>query len=371
MGAITTYLASATVPIKPERVFIDNNAFLFNTQKEEYLKGLGVKIDKTILDLYLLMDELFPAIMEESFSVAAMKIKQNLSIASISGLDQPIAMTGAGQIEEAIANLFKTTIGLSFNEADQIKFHELMERGRIGLQQIEWITKNIEDLQSKIMRLSILLAAQVIMNGRVNWLDPRTKLTARMDYNYAPELFPDPLTGNNRWSQLATARGINDILSLADIYYRVNGFRPPYVVMRTEAVRLLQQQQYTRDQAIAMGLINTQAAGNPYVSFKRLNEMLEEMMLPTIRIWDAQVQIEPQPGVYQRINVIPDNKFCFALPKMGERIFGKTIESKGQTGIWVNLDPKDAKPTEDRVEAVGRFVPFVQDPKLLAAMTIN
>lgn len=369
MSTITTLINSTDVPVK--RIFDDTQTFLVEPDKNAYLAKMGVPIDEKALSVYKLIDMIFPAVIEEAFAVAAMKIKRNMSIASISGIDQPIAMTGTGAIEEALTNLFKIVIGVNFTEADQIKFAQMMELGRIPKQYIEAIIKNIDDLQPKVMRTAILLSYQVLRTGRVNWTDPRTGILAAMNYNYVPALFPDPLLGTRAWSSLATATGIIDIETHGDAYYEENGFRPEMIVMRTQTIRNLCRQQSTRDAFIANGMASASTLGSTSVSVMGLQRLFEELMLPIPVILDAQVEIEPKPGMFNRINLMNTGEYFFANKNMGQRIFGKTIEGKGKAGIFVDTNPKDKRDIEDQAIAVGRMVPFVENPRLLAARVVN
>jgi hypothetical protein len=374
MATITSLINSSNLKVSPKRVFDDTQAFLQSPDKNAHLAKLGVAITTALrmaIDLYDLMDKLAPVVFEESYQVASLKIKKNLSIASLTGVDQPIAMTGAGAIETALTNLFKITIGLNFNEAEQIQFQTLLETGIIPANYLDWIVKNVDDLQPKIMRLTVLLTAQVFRTGAVNYTDPRTGNRGQMSYNYIPELMPAPLTGIRAWSQPATATGIADIIEHSDRFYYHNGFRPRYIVMRTETMRDLSAQASTIQYLISLGMVNAQTSGATFVSLGRLQEIFKALQLPEIVIWDAQVEIESAPGVMQRINVMNTKEYFFGNDNMGERIFGKTIEGKGKTGIYVDTNPKDAKSTDDQAIAVARFVPFVEDPKLLAARVVN
>jgi hypothetical protein len=374
MSTIVSLINSSNLKVNPRLVFDDTHAFLTSPDKNAYLAKLGITVTAALrmaIDLYDLMDKIAPVTLEQSYNVASLKIKRNMSIASLTGLDQPIAMTGAGAIETALTNLFKITIGVNFNEAEQIQFQTLLETGIIPANYLDWIVKNVDDLQPKIWRLTVLLTAQVLRMGRVNWTDPRTGNQGRMDYNFIPELFPPPLTGIRAWNQPATATGIADIIYHSDRYYYHNGFRPQYIVMRTETMRELSAQQSTIQYLISLGLVNAQTTGGTFVSLGRLQEIFKALQLPEIWIWDAQVEIESAPGLLQRINVMNTGEYFFAQSGMGERIFGKTIESKGKTGIFVDTDPKDRKSTEDQAIAIARFVPFIENPKLLAAWVVN
>jgi hypothetical protein len=369
MSTITTLINSTAVPIT--RIFDDTQAFLIDPDKNALLQKSGAKIDKVAMSVYPLIDKICPAKIEEAFAVAAMKIKKNMSIASISGIDQPIAMTGTGAIEEALTNLFKIVIGVNFTEADQIKFEQMLETGRMPKEYVNALIKNIDDLQPKVMRTAILLTYQVLRTGRVNWTDPRTGLLAQMNYNYVPRLFPDPLTGVKAWTQSATATGVLDIQEHDDAYYDENGYRPEMIVMRTKTARDLCRQQSTRDAFIANGMASAATLGNAAVSFGGLQRLFAEMMLPMPVIMDAQVEIEPRPGIFQRLNLMNTGEYFFANENMGERIFGKTIEGKGKAGIFVDTNPKDKRDIEDQAIAVGRMVPFFENPKLLAARVVN
>lgn len=376
MSSIISFINSSQLQISPQRIFDDTNAFLFDPDKNARLKKVGAKIDRRVMSVYELIDKLMPPIEEQGFDVAAARFKRNMSIASIVAMDQPVPVTGAGSLEEAISNLFKIAIGHSFSEKDRTDFAKMRMAGRIPQSAIDGFIKNLDDLQPKVMRTAIMLSYQLLRTGRVNYLDPRTGLTAQMDYNFVPSLMPAPLTGASAWNQPTTANAILDLQEHTDQFRLINGYYPEMTVMRTEQVRNIQRQQSTRDALIAGQLVNANTIGGTAVSMSQLRTLFEQLQLPPIQVMDAQVEIEPQPGVFTRVNLMNDNEYFFANEGMGNMIFGMTIESDKvgsnyKSGIFVDMNPKTTTDVEEKVLAVGKFVPFIDDPKTLAGRTTH
>ena len=219
MSLIISHISSSQHPIPLERIVRDTHAYLFDNDKISFLESRKVKnFDKNAISIYDLIDKIMPATQEKGFDVVAARFKKNMAIASIVANNQPIPMTGTGSLEEAISNLFKIAIGHSFNEDDRIKFAQMMQAGRIPPSIVESIFKNIDDLQPKVMRTAIFLTFQLLRTGSVNYLDPRTVINARMDYNFMPSLFPAPLTGATTWDKPLTANALEDLEEHLEVY---------------------------------------------------------------------------------------------------------------------------------------------------------
>ncbi len=371
MGSIVNYISSLSLPVKPQDVWNDTNRFIMSNKKDAYAAEMGVEIEEDVIGLHKPIDEICPIETQDSYKVISTSIQENNSIASLTAHDAPIPMTGAGSIERGLVSMSKIGIGITFNEDQQIQFDELRTSGQLTEAYAEMVTTDIDDLQHKVARTGIVMSVQAMTEGKINWTDTRTGLNCQIGYNFIPRLFPAPLTGAKRWSQASTATGIRDIIDHANLYYDVNGFRPKFIYMRYETMLMLAEQQSTRDFLISMGMISAVNPTNVYVTLDRLQAILKGMLMPELRIWDAQVRIEVKPGVFERVNVVKTGTYFFANPKMGRRVFGKVLEAKGKAGIFIDLDPKDRKATEEKVQAIARMVPFYRDAKLLAAATVN
>lgn len=377
MSLIISHISSSQHPIPLERITQDTHAYLFDNDKISFLESRKVKnFDKNAISIYDFIDKIMPAIEEKGFDVVAARFKKNMSIASIVANNQPIPMTGTGSLEEAISNLFKIAIGHSFNEDDRIKFAQMRQAGRIPPSIVEGLFKNVDDLQPKVMRTAIYLTFQLLRTGAVSFQDPRTGLNARMDYNFMPSLFPPPLTGAAAWNNPTTANALEDLEEHLEIYREINGYDPDFIGMRRTNWRNVRRQETTRAALVAENLANTSTQGDSAVSMAQLKKLFEQRELPQPVILDGRVQIEPQPGRFINVNLMNDNEYFFANRGMGNRVFGNTIESdkKGtnyKSGIFLDLDPHKSTDTEEKVVAIGRFVPVVDDPKTLGARTTH
>lgn len=373
MSGLVSYVTSnnTTASVQPQNVWNDTSAFLMSNDKAKYLKDMGVEMDEDLLNLYLIVDKICPVETIDSYQVLAVAIEENRSIASLMVEDTAVATTGTGGFMDAIMNMFKIGIGLQFDEKQQIEFDNLRSAGRIPSVYVEKITLNVDSLQYRLYALLIVITLKILSTGGVNWTDPRTGLNYQMGYNYLPELFPAPLTGIKRWSEPATATGIKDIIELLKKYYHRNGARPKYIVMHSFTMLMLCEQQSTRDYLISINAMSATPTGNVIITFELLQQIFKAHRLPEIMLLDAQVQIEPKPGIFQRVNVLNVGTIFFANPRMGKRFFGKLIENKGKPGIFVDTNPPNLKRNEEKIEAVARCVPYFFDRKLLSGWVVD
>jgi hypothetical protein len=373
MTGLVSYISSANTAtgITPQTIWNDTSAFLMSNDKLKYLKDMGVEMDEDLLNLYLIIDKICPIEIIDSYKVLAVAIEENRSIASLMVEDTAVATTGTGAFMDTIMEMFKMGIGLQFSEKQQIEFDELRSAGRIPPVYVEKITLNVDSLQYRLYALLIVITIKILSTGGVNWTDPRTGLNYQMGYNYLPELFPAPLTGIKRWSQAATATGIKDIVELLKKYYQRNGARPKYIVMHSFTMLMLCEQQSTRDYLISINMMSATPVGNVIITFELLQQIFKAHRLPEILLLDAQVQIEPKPGVYQRVNVLNIGAIFFANAKMGKRFFGKLVENKGKAGIFVDTNPPNLKRYEEKIEAVARCVSYFPDAKLLCGQVVD
>ena len=373
MTGIVSYVTSAntTTGITPQTIWNDTSAFLNSPDKLKYLKEMGVEMDEDLLNLYLIIDKICPIENIDSYKVLALSMEENRSIASLMVEDTAVATTGTGAFMDTIMDMFKMGIGLQFSEKQQIEFDELRSNGRIPPMYVERITTNVDSLQYRLYALLIVITIKILSTGAVNWTDPRTGLNYQMGYNYLPELFPAPNIGGKRWSEAATATGIKDIVELLKKYYQRNGARPKYIVMHSFTMLMLCEQQSTRDYLISINAISAVPTGNVIITFELLQQIFKAHRLPEILLMDAQVQIEPKPGIYERVNVLNVGTIFFANAKMGKRYFGKLVENKGKPGIFIDINPPNLKRYEEKIEAVARCVPYFPDAKLLSGWVVD
>lgn len=375
--SIAKFLNSARIKSKLDAVIDNTSAFLVDPNKERFLKEAGVEPDKELLDQYGIMDEYAPMEVSDDFRVLEYLVERNMAIASIIANGQEIPQTSAGRLIEVNGKFGKIAISIIFNEDQEIRFMELSKMPGMPNGFMNMLVKDVDSLQSRVVKTANVLTWQCFTQGFVDFTDPRSNTVLRLRYQTYPELFPVPLTGNAPgsavWNDPVNANGILNLQEHSNAFYNLNGFYPTETAMTKQLYQSLIRQQSTRDQALSLGLI-TNVPGNTVqavMSKKILDEICKELDIPPIRIYDAQYEIEVAPGQTIRGRYLPSDTYVFLTKGMAKRLFGPTIEAKGKPGIFVmNEETLKTSPPESRSYAVGRMIPFVAQPKKLAARKV-
>lgn len=362
---------------RPELAVIinDTSRFLESPNKLQFLQDVGKQADSKLLDQYALLDEYVPARMTDDFDALAYLVKQNLVIASIISTGGEIPQTRFGRfVEFKSSDPFKLAISCIYNEQDQIDMLKFMNMSARFQSKafVDLIFNSVDSLQPRIWKLANVLTWQAISTGLVQYKDPRSGALAKLQYKVLPELVLPPLTGNDDWATLATANGIKNLQDHSQAFYEINGFYPDETVMSKADGRNLLKQQSTLEQSRSLGLIaQPGSAGQTSVDATILAKLGEKLEFPPIRLYDAQYEIEVQPGVYLRGRYLNRGRYTFMTKGMGERIWMPTIENGGKQGIYVQTEEVKSSPPEDRSFAVGRMIPFFPKPEYFAGRQVS
>lgn len=331
-----------------------------------------------------LLDEFFPIQTYPDFKILFLKFKNVAAIASIVGFEGEIPGTRTGNITEAELEVFKLGIAHHYTENLMIMMHEYEQRAQavpaLMAQLKNILFGSIDDLKPRLNGLMKLMVWQVLTTGTCDYLDPRTRIRARIAYDTEPTLFPAALTTTRRWSQPTTATGVQDLANLMEAYYLIHRSFPIKLVMSRNAVNKLLAQDSTRTLAIAR-TVSAATTSQYVVGRELLNQLLMDRQLPPIEEYDRSVVVENADGTTTNTRLIPDNRFLFLskmigsngqATSMGERSLGPVVSNQMKPGIFVFAEQVGSKePPVDRSVGVCTFVPSVYDSRCLSSQQID
>ena len=376
--SIAKFLNTARVKTKIDALIDNTSAFLIDPNKEIRLTQEGKRPDPKLLDQYAIPDEYAPMEMTDDFRVLEYMLERNQAIASIIATGQEIPQTRAGRLVKIEGSQFgKIAISHIFNEEDEIRMMELEKMQSMPRYFVDLLIGTVDSLQPRVVKTANVLWWQTIISGLCDFTDPRSGTRFRLQYNTESTLMPSPLTGNTAgsaiWTDYTNANGIENLQRHARAFYDINGYYPDEVAMSQDLLDNLLRQQSTRNYALGLGIINNVpgSAVQAMIGQTILEKVTTELKIPKIRVTDAQYEIEIAPGQNIRGSYLPKDTYVFLTKGMSKRLFSPTIEAKGKAGIFVmSEETLKSSPPESRSYAVGRMIPFVPQPRYLAARKV-
>ncbi len=360
----------------------ETNIFLIDPNKEDYYRRMGKKPNQETLNQFLPFDQYTPVVNHDDFRILQYKIRRNMSIGSVIPTGGEIPATAIGQLIKIEGGVVKLSVAHYYDEETQIRMIELGQSQHIPKDFIKMLYGSVNDLQFKIMKIANVLTAQMMYQGRITYVDPRTNTAVEIiQPDTYPELYPDPLTGGASWDQYSTANGIQDLIDLNNAFYRINGYYPEANMMSREDLNHLLRQESTARYATSAGLINDHPTSNlpSRVTRKVLKQLIEDTLeLVPIREWDAQYELEIAPGQTVRTRYIPTGIVTLCCERAGERLFAPTIESartnngKPKPGIFLKTEEiLKSSPPQERSYGVARMLPFFADSRRMGGRRIK
>ncbi|ACC81159.1 hypothetical protein [Nostoc punctiforme] len=376
--SIAKFLNTARIKTKIDALIDNTSAFLVDPNKEIRLKTEGKQPDMKLLDQYIIPDEYAPMEMTDDFRVLEYMIERNMAIASIIATGQEIPQTRAGRLTKIEGSSFgKIAISHIFNEEDEIRMMELAQMQNMPRYFVDLLIGTVDSLQPRVVKTANVLWWQTVTTGLCDFTDTRSGSRFRLQYNTEPTLFPAPLTGNTLgsaiWTDATNANGIDNLQRHARAFYDLNGYYPDETVLSQDLMDNLLRQQSTRNYALGLGIINNVPGSSvqAMVGQTILEKITTELKIPKLRVSDAQYEIEIAPGQNIRGRYFPNDTYVFLTKGMSKRLFGPTIEAKGKPGIFIKSEETlKSSPPESRSYAVGRMIPWIAQPKQLAARKV-
>lgn len=244
-------------------------------------------------------------------------------------------------------------------------------------------------LTQGVINLSTMLALRVATLGKCLYTDPLTNIPAELDYTaQIPSAhLPAAKTGNGRWNQFATADGIADLVALCNAYYTTLRRFPPFIVMSRRTALDLVSQNSVREMWArqTLGIVDSSAVDStamtrlPQPTVSDVSEIVSRRLMNTggnggatqIVVSDAVFYQQDSTGTVTTASpFIPDGYVFAAVPGFIERAFVPTAENNFGGGLVTIAEEVSRFPMRSRLAVVGRGLPLVPDPRLIAAQNV-
>lgn len=381
IATITQLLNHPVHKVRLDATIDQTNAFLLDPDKEHYYQRLGKKPNKELLNQFNFFDTFTPVRNGNDFRLLEYQIRRNMAIGSVTATGGEVPSTSIGQLIKIEGGMVKLTLSHVYDEQTQIRMIELAQTQNIPKEFIKMLYGSVNDLQFKLMKLANVLTAQMMSQGRIRFVDPRTNVAVEVEQpDLYPELYPNAVTGGQSWDQYTTANGLQNLIDLNNAFYRINGFYPDENILSREDMNHLLRQDSTAAYATSAGLINNHPTSSlpSKVTRKVLKQLIEDSTeLVPIREWDAQYELEIAPGQTVRSRYIPSGRVTLGVERVGERLFAPTIESakanggKPKAGIYlVTEENKRVSPPQERSLGVARMIPYFPDSRKMGGQQI-
>jgi hypothetical protein len=230
------------------------------------------------------------------------------------------------------------------------------------------------DLVPAIYDKSLLITMQLGTTGTCNFTDPLSGAKFVLTYPTEATLMPAPLTGNARWAQSATSAPLENLRTLSESWYDINGSWATRVAIRRKNLRELADANSTKIAKLRMSGADsaTPDVTGLYIDDEEAIAMIKRWTkATTVIVFDAKYSEEQADGTIQDKYFLPDDYVVLGDPAAIEQAFVPTIEKKMQPGIYQASKELNDAPLTERTVAVGNMVPACFDTRKLCARKVN
>jgi hypothetical protein len=290
-------------------------------------------------------------------------------IASLVATGQEYPATSKGKFRQIQARLFKAALRHEWNEDLQWRMKEVKEFAQakgISVQNItvgdgkiqvgqdnslaQLIFGTIEALVRGHINLLDYLAWQVLQTGSLKYQDSRTGLNVDLDWKPAMKStynhYPEPLTGNRRWTEFETADPLQDLVNMHYVYKYDNGFAADEVAISEQLMHCILRCQSTKEAVVSSMTVGATMTGTPSVD--QLNEVMSRRFLPKFTMVDDHFQLDgDNTGENIPTRFLDPTRVVFLKKGMAERALGGTLENNGNAGIYQRTYEKSKEPPLD------------------------
>lgn len=235
----------------------------------------------------------------------------------------------------------------------------------------------VADLVPAIYDRSLTIGLQILTTGTCQFVDPLSAATFAIAYtDLESTLFPAGLTGNARWSQSTQAACVplDNLETLADAYYDVNGSYAPFVVMSLKNFREVRNANSTKIAVLrrAGADSTTPDVTGVYVPDAQARDLiLERTRALELIIFDAEYSQENADGTVTNLRYMPQDYVVLTSAGALEQAFVPTVENNFAPGIFQNSKVVEEAPRVERTVAVGNMIPACFDRRKLCARKVN
>jgi hypothetical protein len=376
-------------------------------------KEANLIVDATLTRLVersKLLDKFFPIRTYSNRNFMGYVVEKVRTLASIIGADGQIPRTSQGQIKQITTSLVKIALGVDYTEKQQLDLLDAINiaQGTAAVRGLpvsvqdnvladgnviygtnntlaSYLIQKPSDLAAAVLDTIDFMAWQCVFTGQIDYTDPFTNSKVTLDWrdpDAAYAHFPSALTANPSssgteastvvWTNTTYANGIYTLENDVETYQETNGYKPAGILMSTTLRTKLMRQEAVINLARNYASDISAARMSPDI----LNRILENRELPPLIVYDEFYEKENNDGTTSKARFVPQNKYAFVSPDMGERALGVTLESRGslteepKPGIFTHTYEKSKSPILDTSEAIASAIPIVLNPKRLFARQV-
>jgi len=291
--------------------------------------------------------------------------------------------------EELLTNT-KIGKGYEWNEMDQRLLLELQSSTmqaatKTAIEQNFF--GNVASIVPGLYDKSLILAMQVAISGVCNFVDPISGVNFAVDYTGAIPTahLPAALTTTNKWDAPLTCTPLTIIKNLTEQVYRRSsdpiGEWAPYIFMHWEQLR-----QIAESNEAKIAFVRSQGnstTGTPDLTGVYLDDDTAKGLVTKfghgvqVKLFDtkySELQADKRTVLNKPFlaDTAGNTGYIFlAFESYIERAFVPTIEAKLSPGVYlVNGFQTDRVPHRYWTEGVANFIPFVADPRRIAAQKV-
>ncbi|MGB8698735.1 MAG: hypothetical protein WCD18_04900 [Thermosynechococcaceae cyanobacterium] len=342
--------------------------------------------------------KLFPMVQYMDRDLALMKLRRSRpSLAYVVGTDQDIPQDRE-QVQLTTENVGDLKIAKSslFTETDfnlMYRMTMLERSGPAGVKAAQQIKNafmaKTPELSQAVMNTLFFFSLRTALLGRVAYTDLRTKLPVTLTYvdQIPAGNLAATKTGNGRWSQPATANGIQDIVDHLDAYYGNIRAYPPFIGMGAREWVSLRNQNTTREVVLRgrgviteLGAVDAAALGNaPPPTLQEVSDEISRRLSRSdgtpgrvsLLVTDANYYSRDEAGVTTPGLYFPAGYYGFLWPGMVEQAILPNATNDFNGGLAPTTRVIETDPRRERFSVSGVCVPLVADPRRIASRNVE
>jgi len=367
-------------------------AFLERRENKEIWQKLVDQTDYLLRESTVDIEKVIPATSYPSRSLLINRFKGHRPlVGTLIAEDQSIPPSRPQmQLSEELLTNAKIGKGYEWNEADQ-RLNLEMQAGTLQAATKTAIEQNffgnVASIVPGIYDKSLILAIQVAITGACTFVDPVSGINFALDYTGAiPSAhLPAPLATTNKWDAPLTCTPLTNIKNLTEQVYRRSsdpiGEWAQYIFMHWEQLRQIAESNEAKiafvrsqgnattgtpdltgvylDDATAMGLVTKFGHG---IQVKLFDTKYSELQADKKTVLNKPFLSDTAGNT---------GYIFLAFDAYIERAFVPTIENKLASGIYVvNGFQTDRVPHRYWTEGVANCIPFIADPRRIAAQKV-
>lgn len=231
--------------------------------------------------------------------------------ANVHALDTATQLASRQAIEKGVAELALIKRQIKITEKELIKINNPRTDAELAFV-LSQLYKDSEDMVESVKVRVEAMRMELISTGKIKIEENGVKVT--IDYKVP--------TGNKKsfiWSAVDTAKPLDDLSALADAVETSCGVRPTRALTSRKVANRICSCKSVRE---AIHGVNSAKV----VTMAQLNELMTELDLPKILIYEGKYKVEATKG-FDTKRYFPENAISmFGSETLGETIYGLTAE---------------------------------------------